>query len=308
MVSCGAGGTNTRFDWVGNEGKVMSNGDGNDDDIDGGVDDDSVEGSVEGSDDERRADIQAHAQAPGGDAAAEVRQWLLDSRSATLATLSVDARCAGYPFCSIVPFVLDGSGQPIVQVASSAAHTRNMVADARASLMVHEPRTGDPQAGWRVTLVGRMIKLDGDAASEALARIVEHVPRALDYDATHDFSLWRLQLEHVRMIAGFGRIAWIDAATVRRDPLGGGLREQAQGAVEHLNADHADALSLMCTGLAGFAPTSVRAVGIDRTGLMVRASAPDRLVHFSFGREIGAEDVRAEVVKLVRRARAAGSA
>jgi putative heme iron utilization protein len=239
--------------------------------------------------------------------ALDVRRWLLESRVATFATLSVDARCAGHPFCSIVPYALDARGRPLVQIASIAAHTKNVQADPRASLFVHEGSSNaqvDPQAGWRITLVGRMARVPEAENAEALARLVEHVPRALEYEATHDFSLWRLDIEHVRCIAGFGRIAWVDAASVMRDPLGAGLAEAAPGAVAHMNADHADSMREMCKGLAGFTPTRAEAVAIDRTGMLVRCHEPDRLVHFSFGKEIDAAGLRGAVVDIVRRARA----
>lgn len=240
------------------------------------------------------------------DLANDVRRWLIESRVATFATLSVDPRCAGHPFCSIVPYALDARGRPIVQIASIAAHTKNVKADPRTSLFVHEGTTkpqADPQAGWRVTLVGRMSPVSADEQEEALARLVEVVPRALEYEATHDFSLWRLDIEHVRCIAGFGKIAWVDAASVMRDPLGGGLAEAAPGAVAHMNADHAESMREMCKGLAGFTPARAEAVAIDRTGMLVRCREPDRLVHFSFGKEIDAAGLRGAVVDIVRRAR-----
>ena len=248
-------------------------------------------------------ELEAAKNATEGDAAGDVRRWLLESRAATFATLSVDPRCAGYPFCSIVPVALEAHGELLVQIASIAAHTKNIKADPRASLFVHE-RTDDAQAGWRVTLVGRMAPVSEAEHEEALARVLDRVPRALEYDATHDFSIWRLAVEQVRYIKSFGRIAWLDAAQCRRDPLGAGLADAAAGALAHLNADHADAMLQLCSGRYGFVPESAEAVGIDRTGLFVRARVPDRLVYFGFGREVDAAGLRQAVVDVVRRARA----
>ena len=236
----------------------------------------------------------------------DVRRWLLESTDATFATLSVDPRCTGYPFCSIVPYALDARGRPLIQIASIAQHTKNVAADARASLFVHEG-ADDPQAAWRVTLIGRMVRVADAEQPEALARVVERVPRAREYEATHDFAIWRLDVEHVRVIAGFGKIAWVDAASVMRDPLAAGLVEAAPGAVAHMNTDHAESMREMCTGLAGFTPARAEAVAIDRTGMLVRCTEPDRLAHFSFGREINASELRGAVVELVRRARTQGS-
>lgn len=249
----------------------------------------------------------------GHDPAGDVRRWLIENSVATLATLSVDARCAGYPFCSIVPFALDGRGRPIVQIASIAAHTKNVVSDPRVSLFVHEPskrneRADDPQAGWRITLVGSMHRVHADEQAEAMARLSERVPRALAYEKTHDFQLWRVEIEHVRYIGGFGRICWVDGKDVVREPLGGGLADAAPGAIAHMNSDHGRSMVDMCTGLYGFTPDSAEMTALDRAGFFVSTRGPERLVHFSFGKEIDAGDLRAAVVDVVKRARAASAA
>jgi hypothetical protein len=245
-------------------------------------------------------------EAETGDAAGDARRWLLENTSGTLGTLSVDGRCAGYPFASIVPFALDARGRPIVQIASIAAHTRNVKADPRVSLFVHEPnvKNDDPQAGWRITLLGKLAPIGADEEHDAMARFCERVPRARAYEATHDFSLWRLEIEHVRYIGGFGRICWIEGARVMRDPLGAGLADAAPGAIAHMNADHAQSMIDMCTGLYGFTPQSVTMTHLDRAGFLVETKGPDKLVHFSFGKEIDAQTLRHAVVDVVKRARA----
>ena len=43
-------------------------------------------------------------------------------------------------------------------------------------------------------------------------------PRGADYLALGDFSLWRLDIEEARLIAGFGEIRWLDGAALRRLP------------------------------------------------------------------------------------------
>ncbi len=249
---------------------------------------------------EQRAADNANKADPAGDA----RRWLIDSQAGTLGTLSVDERCAGYPFASIVPYALDGRGRPIVQIAGIAAHTKNLKADARASLFVHEAKDGDPQAGWRITVMGTMAPVPADEYAEAMARFVERVPAALDYEKTHDFSLWRLEIEHVRYIKGFGRICWIDGKDVVRDPNGAGVGDAAAHAIEHMNNDHAHSMIDMCEGHYGFRPATAVMTALDRTGFLVKTTEPERLVHFSYGKEIDADAIRVAVVDVVKRARA----
>ncbi|MDP2343962.1 MAG: DUF2470 domain-containing protein [Deltaproteobacteria bacterium] len=243
-----------------------------------------------------------------GDPAALARQWLLESASGTLCTLSKASGIEGWPFGSIVPFVLDEQGRPIVLIADIAEHTKNAAADPRVSLFVSEKREGDPQAGWRLNLAGHLqrLRLDDDGLDRLRARYIEKVPAAAKYSVQHDFFFWRLDVERVRNIAGFGRIHWIEGKDILRDPAGGGVGDAKAGAIAHMNADHAANMIEMITGLCGFTPQKATMVDLDRTGMMVVASGsgdPSRLLHFSFGKEIEAKDIRHAVVDVLKRAR-----
>jgi putative heme iron utilization protein len=68
-------------------------------------------------------------------------------------------------------------------------------------------------------------------------------------------------------IGGFGRIVSLDAAalTTRIDDASD-LIGAEPGIIEHMNSDHADAISLHATRLAGCPPGEWRMVGIDPAG------------------------------------------
>ncbi|HEY1098151.1 MAG TPA: DUF2470 domain-containing protein [Myxococcota bacterium] len=260
--------------------------------------------------------------APVDDPASLARRWLLENASGTLCTISTAHRLEGWPFGSIVPYALDEQGRPLVLIAEIAEHTRNAELDPRVSLFVSEPnRVGDPQSGWRLNVAGHLTRLrtanekpHRDAAREAVvddaemqrlrARYIERVPAAISYAAEHDFYLWRLDIERVRNIAGFGRIHWVDGKDMLRDPVGEGVASSKAGAIDHMNADHATTMIEMATGLAGFTPATATMIDLDRTGMFVQTTGPDRLLHFSFGREIVAKDIRHVVVDVLKRARA----
>ncbi|MBX2802629.1 MAG: DUF2470 domain-containing protein [Myxococcales bacterium] len=258
------------------------------------------------------------------DPAANARRWLLTHSAGTLCTLSARAELEGHPYGSVVPFALTARGEPLLLLATIAAHTANLVRDDRASLLVRQPDvSGDPQRGWRITLMGRAVRLTSpgrvpktstpadvqvsDAEIEEVhARYLERVPATEDYMRTHGFWYWRLQdVQKVRYIGGFGKIHWLDGDALLRDPAGEGLQTASPGAIEHMNDDHANNMVEMCHGLMGFHPEQARMVGLDRTGFLVRTQGPDRLVHFSFEREIAAPDLRHAVVDVLKRARAA---
>lgn len=137
---------------------------------------------------------------------AEVRRLLRLGGGAALGTHSVSA--GGYPFVSSLPYVLDEACRPLFLVSGLAEHTRNLLADPRASLLVLEGEGGRLDQA-RVTLLGRVLPV---VPGEALrARYLRYRPDAADYLALGDFRFFRMEPERARFIGGFGRMGWIDA-------------------------------------------------------------------------------------------------
>lgn len=223
------------------------------------------------------------------------------SHQGILSTLSLEL--AGYPFGSVVSFAPDRAGLPVLLISSIAEHTRNLQADPRCSLIVTEPGD-DGQALGRLTLVGdaEPVTTDGE---DVAARYYARFPQAAGYHRTHDFAFWRLRPRKLRYIGGFGRIHWLDTATVcRANPF-----DPAQEArmVAHMNADHADAMRDYCR-LYGIDPGSAQprmsAIDADGCDLMLDR----RLLRIGFEAPATTPDaVRKALVDLARRARAARS-
>lgn len=254
-------------------------------------------------------DAELDPSTHGADAAAATRGWLLSTRYATLCTTSVKPAVAGHPYGSVVPFALDARGRPFIYVANMAAHTGNLRRDPRASLLVRDPAAeGDPQASWRVTIMGRMARVDraSDEWPRLAARYRARVPRADVYRKTHSFDFWRMEaVDAVRFIGGFGRIMWLPGAAIEQDAH---LGAAAQGAIDHLNADHRHNLDEICRGLAGFAAPDAEAVALDATGLLVRSAQADRLAWFEFGQVVDAGGIRRAVIEVLQAARRASAA
>ena len=140
-----------------------------------------------------------------------LRQLLVTERQAVLATLS--ARRAGWPFASVAPYALDADGQPLLLLSELAEHTRNLRADPRASLLVQESSAlDDPQAGGRVTLLG---KLEQTGDEQARSAYVARHPQAAEYLMLGDFRMWRLNVSEARYVNGFGDMGWLEGKTLR---------------------------------------------------------------------------------------------
>lgn len=147
---------------------------------------------------------------PEADAFSPVATSRLLVRQARTAAMSTLARRTGHPFGSLVTVACEPDGSPIVLLSTLAAHSRNLAEDPRASLLFVEGGLGDPQQGGRVTLVGRIERIDDDATQRR--RYLTRNPDAGLYAGFADFAFFRLELDDCHLVAGFGR-----AMRVRRE-------------------------------------------------------------------------------------------
>ena len=162
--------------------------------------------------------------------AERARVLVAGSTRGALATLAVEP--AGHPFASLVAYAADGAGRPVLLLSALAEHTRNARADPRASLLVTRdgPAAGDPLAGERVTLVGRLLPVTGEAAAhDARATYLSAHPQAARYAGYGDFAFHRLAVASVRYVGGFGRMGWVDASAYTAAGLRGEARPSPAG-------------------------------------------------------------------------------
>jgi putative heme iron utilization protein len=157
----------------------------------------------------------AMTAASASETAVRAARVLLAAESVgVLSTLSVHR--AGFPYGSVTPYALSAEGAPLLLLSRLAAHTKNLLADPRASLFIGDRTAAeDPQAGARISLLGRVTPLPAADERDARGRYVAAWPRATDYLALGDFSFWRFAIEEARLIAGFGEIRWLDGAALR---------------------------------------------------------------------------------------------
>ncbi|WP_171257847.1 pyridoxamine 5'-phosphate oxidase family protein, partial [Acinetobacter baumannii] len=68
------------------------------------------------------------------------------------------------PYCSRVNVASHADGSPSLLISRLALHTKNILVDARVSLMLDERVAGDPLEGARIMLAGRAEEATGEAA------------------------------------------------------------------------------------------------------------------------------------------------
>jgi heme iron utilization protein len=237
------------------------------------------------------------------DAGRLTRSLLRRSRQGALATLMAGT---GDPYCSLVNLASHPDGSPILLISRLALHTRNLLADARVSLMLDERAEGDPLEGARIMLAGRAEEAGADQLEILRGRYLSTHPSAEAFVDFKDFSFFRIRPAGAHLVAGFGRIVDLQPEQFLTDISdAGALLEAEQGAVEHMNADHRDALSLYATRLLGAEAADWSCTGCDPDGIDLQAESATLRLDFP-ERVTGPGELRKMLVRLAGEARANG--
>jgi putative heme iron utilization protein len=207
-----------------------------------------------------------------------------------------------WPYASLVLAAVDHDLSPVLLLSDLAEHTRAIAADGRVSLLFDGTGGLDqPLTGARVTLLGRAVRTTDERLGQ---RFLARHPDAAMYAGFKDFNFYRVTLERAHLVAGFGKIRWLDAAELLAGPLPEGLAESEAGIVSHMNDDHADALQLYAGKLLGLSGDDWRMTGIDAEGIDLRRGGQVARLPFDAPLAAAAE-ARKVLVSLVGRARAA---
>ena len=236
--------------------------------------------------------------------AERARTLMAGQTTGALSTLSVEP--PGFPYGSYITLGLDG-GAPVFLVSRLAEHTKNLLREPRCSLMVAEHGASDPLANGRVTLVGVCEELErGEASSSAREAYLARNPSASYYVDFKDFSFWRLAVQQIRYIGGYGRMSWVEQAAWSQadaDPVA------AAGApiISHMNDDHSDTMVLYCRAFSKASDTTeARMTGVDRYGFEMSATTGQgpRPIRLAFDEPVSHPgDIRKALVALADRAR-----
>ncbi|MGZ5871645.1 MAG: HugZ family pyridoxamine 5'-phosphate oxidase [Bradyrhizobium sp.] len=238
---------------------------------------------------------------PDFDAGRLARSLLRRSRQGALATLMARS---GDPYCSLVNVASHPDGSPILLISRLAVHTRNLLGDARVSLMLDERAEGDPLEGSRIMLAGHAEEATGPELEIVRRRYLSAHPSAAAFVNFKDFSFFRIRPSGTHLVAGFGRIVDLRPEQFLTDLSdANALVEAAQGALDPMNADHRDATILYATRLLGAEPADWRCTGCDPDGMDLQAGGKTLRLDFP-ERVTGPGELRRMLVKLAEEARA----
>jgi hypothetical protein len=235
--------------------------------------------------------------------AATARRLLRCAETAALST-QLAGEEGGWPYASMVLAASDCRGRPLLLLSDLAEHSKNLAGTPRASLLVGPEdgpgeKPGDPLERARATLIGELRPCPRE---EAEGRYLRRFPQAVLYKDFKDFHYYRLEVARGHLVAGFGRIDWIEGGDLlfseaQTAPLAAAEAE----IVAHMNADHADAVALIA-GLFGGGKGAWTMTGVDPEGADL--AAENRRLRIAFDKPVfDAEACRVELVRLTKRAR-----
>jgi len=223
----------------------------------------------------------------------------------TIATLStVSRKRPGYPFGSLMPYAIDGSGRPLFLISNMAMHTQNIQADPRASLFVAQAGDGDPLGTARATLVGDVLPVPENEIGEVRQVYLSSYENSRSWVDFKDFGFYRLQPLDIYYVGGFGVMGWVtaeDYSFAMIDPLA----NAAPGILGHMNADHVPAMILLAKAHAGLDASEATMTAVDRLGFHLRLKTNDGMkgARINFLREVhNSNEAREVLVEMVRAA------
>ncbi|WP_439572810.1 HugZ family protein [Phreatobacter sp.] len=230
------------------------------------------------------------------------RDLLRTTRAGALGTLD---RNTGHPVSTLTTVATDSDGSPVILISNLSSHTANLKADPRGSVLLARTGKGDPLAHPRLTVLGTFAKVEDEALRARLrGRFLARHPKSQLYVDFPDFSFWRMSVAAGHLNGGFARAADLAAADLLLDVGDAGdLMAAEASAIAHMNEDHADAVSLYATALAGEEPGPWRLSGTDPEGFDLTAG--DRTARVLFPERVTSGDLlHKTLVRMVREARA----
>ena len=191
------------------------------------------------------------------------------------------AQMPGYPFATALPFVPDEMHRPMFLLSGLAEHTKNLLANPHASLLVTASPEVNVLESPRMTLVGDVLRFE--ASSALRTRYIRYQPNAEQYLELRDFAFFRLVLKRARYIGGFAQMGW--------------LEQEAWGQAQMLAPEEEAAL---VTDLANDVPADMQLLGVDCYGIdLIRNGSRERR---PFEAPLDIAGIRVEVLRILKAA------
>ncbi|MGH7065197.1 MAG: HugZ family protein [Stellaceae bacterium] len=206
----------------------------------------------------------------------------------------------GAPYASLVLVAADLDASPLLLLSDLAQHSRNIAFDPRVSLLFDGTAgRDDPLTGPRLTLLGRA---EAVAAPGLRERFVRRHPTSAAYAGFADFRLYRVAAERGHLVAGFGRIEWIDGCRLKLGADAEELAATEAAIVAEINRDRAELIASIAKRSLGRTGDGWQLTGLDPEGADLRCGGETARLDFATAAATP-EAARAKLCELVDTAR-----
>jgi putative heme iron utilization protein len=204
---------------------------------------------------------------------------LRNSSEGVLSTISV--RNEGYPFGSFVTYITDVDRSVIIYASNIAQHTINLKENSKSCLTLFKIDDDlDKQNSSRMTLLGDLQSMPEKEIDETRARFEEFLPESKKYAAMHDFNFYRLHIDQIRWIGGFGKIAWLDNKDWKQfKPK---WMSNQTSIIDHMNKDHTKNISASLNAQHNVQDPEAKMFALSIDGYFVKSE--DKIYFISFER------------------------
>lgn len=134
-------------------------------------------------------------------------------RACDRVALATRAAGDGAAYVSLAAVATDLDATPLLLLSGLSDHTRNILADPAVSLLFDGTAGfANPQEGPRATVMGRADRPAEADLGRIRRRFLARHPGAALYAGFGDFAFFRIAIERVHWVGGFGRAVWGERA------------------------------------------------------------------------------------------------
>lgn len=223
------------------------------------------------------------------DARVLARQLIRTARFGAIGVLQED----GSPLVSRVLVGTDTNGNPIILISELSEHTKAITKDNRVSLLLGEPKKGDPVAHPRISIQGNatMVPRQSEQYAQFRARFIAKHPKSELYIGFADFHIFKVEATAGNLNGGFGKAFHLTPSDFLSEGLEISAMEQEIIAV--INSQHSDIMaSYAPAGKSGW-----RLIGIDYDGFELANG--DAIIRREYKSPISKVSSSAEVIAFV---------
>ena len=202
---------------------------------------------------------------------------LRNSSEGVLSTISV--RNAVYTFGCFVTYISDVDRSVVIYASNIAQHTINLKENSKSCLTLFKIDDDlDKQNSSRMTLLGDLQSLPEKEIDETRTRFEKFLPESRKYASMHDFNFYRLHIDQIRWIGGFGKIAWLDNKEWKHfKPK---WTSNQISIINHMNEDHAKNISASLNAQHGVQDAKAKIFALSIDGYFVKSK--EKIYFISF--------------------------